>query len=82
MTGLRIPSPTANLSAKLPSDREALLLAALSGSPKFFFGSDSAPHDVYSKKGGTGKTAAGVFTQPYCTQLVMGAFEQAVERGF
>jgi dihydroorotase len=25
-------------------------------------------------------TAAGVFTQPYCTQLVLGALEQAIER--
>jgi dihydroorotase len=43
-------------------------------------GSDSAPHDVSAKKGGRGKTAAGVFTQPYCTQLVLGALEQAIER--
>jgi dihydroorotase len=67
--------------AKLPSDREALILAATSGSPKFFLGSDSAPHDISAKKGPTGKTAAGVFTQPYCTQLVLGAFEEAIERG-
>jgi dihydroorotase len=66
--------------AKWPSDREALIKAAVSGTGKFFFGSDSAPHDIGSKKGGRGKTAAGVFTQPYCTQLVLGAFEQAIER--
>jgi len=65
--------------AKWPSDREALLKAAVSGTGKFFMGSDSAPHDVGAKKGGRGKTAAGVFTQPHVTQLVVGAFEQAVE---
>jgi dihydroorotase len=43
-------------------------------------GSDSAPHDISAKKGGTGKTAAGVFTQPYVTQLVLGAFEEAIAR--
>jgi len=43
-------------------------------------GSDSAPHDISAKKGGTGKTAAGVFTQPYVTQLVLGAFEEAIKR--
>jgi len=57
-----------------------LIKAAVSGSGKFFFGSDSAPHDIASKKSGSRKTAAGVFTQPYCTQLVLGALEQAVER--
>jgi len=72
--------------AKLPSDRVALLKAATSGSPKFFLGTDSAPHPLRAKKGGldpheTGKCAAGVFTQPYATQLVLEAFEQAVEQG-
>ncbi|KUJ15595.1 Dihydroorotase [Mollisia scopiformis] len=66
--------------AKLPRDREALLKAAVSGSPKFFLGSDSAPHDLAKKKGGRGKTAAGVFTQPYVTQLVLDALELAIER--
>ena len=47
---------------------------------KFFLGSDSAPHDLSAKKG-KGKTAAGVFTQPYVCQLVMTALEEAVERG-
>ncbi|CZR60342.1 probable dihydroorotase [Phialocephala subalpina] len=66
--------------AKLPRDREALLKAAVSGSSKFFLGSDSAPHDLKAKKGGRGKTAAGVFTQPYVTQLVLNALEIAIER--
>ena len=71
--------------AKLPSDRIALLKAATSGSPKFFLGTDSAPHPLRAKKGGVdaheaGKCAAGVFTQPYATQLVLEAFEDAVAK--
>ncbi|KAL8768126.1 MAG: hypothetical protein Q9194_005794 [Teloschistes cf. exilis] len=64
--------------AKTVADRNALLRAVASGNPKFFFGSDSAPHPVASKRGG-GKVAAGVFSQPYTTQLVVGALERAVE---
>lgn len=72
--------PCSKPVAKLPHDREALLKAVVSGTGKFFLGSDSAPHDLSQKKGGRGKTAAGVFTQPYVTQLVIGALELAVER--
>lgn len=57
-----------------------MIKAALDGTGKFFLGSDSAPHDVSAKKGGRGKTAAGVFTQPYLLPYVMGALEQAIER--
>lgn len=72
--------------AKLPSDRTALLKAALSGEPKFFLGTDSAPHPIHSKRGGRdeeemGKCAAGVFTQPYATQLVLEAADMAVRQG-
>ena len=70
--------------AKLPEDRFALLKAAASGSPKFFLGTDSAPHPLMSKRGGLdgrGKCAAGVFTQPYATQLVLGAFDIAIKKG-
>ncbi|KAL8747518.1 MAG: hypothetical protein Q9190_000606 [Brigantiaea leucoxantha] len=66
--------------AKTVADRTALLHAAASGNPKFFFGSDSAPHPItlkYSKD----KSAAGIFTQPYATQLVIEALEAAVEVG-
>lgn len=42
-------------------------------------GTDSAPHPLTSKKGE--KVAAGVFTQPYATQLVLLALEDAIERG-
>ena len=66
--------------AKTPADRDALLRAAVSGNPKFFFGSDSAPHPAESKRGGD-KVAAGVFTQPYTTQVVIDSLEQACENG-
>ena len=71
--------------AKLPADRVALLKAATSGDGKFFLGTDSAPHPLRSKKGGMGndcgKCAAGVFTQPYATQIVLEALEEGVEKG-
>ena len=66
--------------AKTVADRTALLRAAVSGNPKFFFGSDSAPHPLTSKRGGD-KVAAGVFTQPYTTQLVIEALERGVKMG-
>ncbi|BFZ54509.1 dihydroorotase [Savitreella phatthalungensis] len=59
--------------AKLPSDREALLVAATSGNPQFFLGSDSAPHPRAAKSGGK-RTAAGVFTQPHLLAYVADAF--------
>ena len=69
--------------AKLPSDRLALLKAAFGGEEKFFFGTDSAPHPMHAKRGGEemGKCAAGVFTQPYATQLVLEAAEVAARQG-
>lgn len=66
--------------AKTVADRTALLHAAASGNPKFFFGSDSAPHPVASKRGGD-KVAAGIFSQPYTTQTVVDALERGVEMG-
>ncbi|KAF2090895.1 Dihydroorotase [Saccharata proteae CBS 121410] len=67
--------------AKLPHDRAALIAAVVSGEDKFFFGSDSAPHPVAAKRSES-KPAAGVFTQPYTTQLVVEALEKAVEKGW
>lgn len=66
--------------AKTFTDRTALLHAVTSGDPKFFFGSDSAPHPITSKYS-EDKSAAGVFTQPYATQLVIEALEIAVDTG-
>lgn len=65
--------------AKLPSDRRALLQTVVSGDPKFFFGTDSAPHPATSKR--ADKYAAGVFTQPHAVGLVIDALEQAVDMG-
>ncbi|ANB12930.1 dihydroorotase [Sugiyamaella lignohabitans] len=61
--------------AKLPADRDALIKAATSGNPKFFFGSDSAPHPVKNKAKASG-AAAGVFTQAYAIPYVAEVFEQ------
>ena len=65
--------------AKLPSDRRALLEAAVSGNPRFFLGTDSAPHPAISKR--ADKYAAGVFTQPHAVGLVIDALEEAVDAG-
>ena len=59
--------------AKLPSDREALVDAAISGNSKFFFGSDSAPHSVADKECACG--AAGVFTAPVLMPALCQLFE-------
>ncbi|OTA55456.1 amidohydrolase 2 [Hypoxylon sp. EC38] len=67
---------------KNPTDRDALVKTVVSGNPKFFFGSDSAPHPIQSKTSAAqGKAPAGVFTQPFVTQLVLLALEEAIERG-
>ena len=70
--------------AKTPRDRIALLKAAASGNPKFFLGSDSAPHPIQSKQGnqdGTGKHAAGVWTQPFVLSYALDALEQGCKLG-
>jgi dihydroorotase len=48
-----------------------------------FSGSDSAPHPLRSKiETQSGQAVpAGVFTQPFATQLVILALEEAIERG-
>ncbi|KZZ99293.1 dihydroorotase [Moelleriella libera RCEF 2490] len=67
---------------KKATDRDALLKAVVSGNPKFFFGSDSAPHQLATKTSAEkGKAPAGVFTQPVVTQLVLMALEEGVDRG-
>ncbi len=58
--------------AKYPRDREALVGAALSSNPKFFFGSDSAPHPRGNKESGCG--CAGVFTAPVALPLLVKFF--------
>ena len=58
--------------AKRDSDRDALLRAALSGNPKFFLGSDSAPHLKEKKECDCG--AAGVYTAPVLLPMLTQIF--------
>lgn len=59
--------------AKRPADREALRQVVISGDPKFFLGTDSAPHDVFLKECSSG--CAGVFTAPCAMQVLAQVFE-------
>lgn len=59
--------------AKRPTDRLAIIDAALSGNPKFFLGSDSAPHAVSQKENACG--AAGVYTAPVLVPALCQIFE-------
>jgi dihydroorotase len=59
---------------KAEEHRQVLLAAATSGSPKFFLGTDSAPHAVSSKEAACG--CAGVFTAHAAIELYAEAFEQ------
>lgn len=53
--------------------RLALRKAAMSGSPKFFLGTDSAPHDRKSKECGCGH--AGIFNAPFALESYAAAFD-------
>ncbi|QFU01537.1 Dihydroorotase [Halomonas sp. THAF5a] len=55
--------------------RQALLEAATSGSPRFFLGTDSAPHAQGDKESACG--CAGVYSAPAALELYATAFEQA-----
>jgi len=59
---------------KRERDRLALLDAATSGSPRFFLGTDSAPHERASKENACG--CAGMFTAHAAIELYAEAFEQ------
>lgn len=61
--------------AKLPRDKRALVSAAVSGKPYFFFGSDSAPHPLESKSKHKG-VCAGVFSQSLAIPYLAQIFEQ------
>ncbi len=58
---------------KTPRDRAALVQAAISANPRFFFGSDSAPHPPAAKAAG----AAGVYAAPVAMPLLAAVFEAA-----
>lgn len=55
--------------------RRALVAAAVSGSPKFFLGTDSAPHARAAKETACG--CAGIYTAHAAIELYAEAFEQA-----
>lgn len=55
--------------------RRALIKAATSGSPKFFLGTDSAPHARFAKEAGCG--CAGCYTAPLALELYAEAFAAA-----
>ena len=61
--------------AKDPTDRAALVQAVISGCPKFFFGSDSAPHPKEGKQR-LYDCCAGIFTAPVALGLLADIFEQ------
>jgi dihydroorotase len=60
---------------KREQHRQALLTAATSGNPKFFLGTDSAPHAQAHKESNCG--CAGIYTAPAALALYAEAFEQA-----
>ena len=60
---------------KREEHREALVEAAISGNPKFFLGTDSAPHSRASKEAGCG--CAGVYSAHAAIELYATAFEEA-----
>lgn len=60
---------------KFPKDREAIRRVVFSGNPKFFLGTDSAPHEKEKKECPCG--AAGVYSAPVAIPLLAQEFERA-----
>lgn len=60
---------------KREHDRQALVEAATSDDPRFFLGTDSAPHAKHTKEAACG--CAGVFSAHAAIELYAEAFEQA-----
>jgi len=54
--------------------QESLVVAATSGSPKFFLGSDSAPHEKHQKESSCG--CAGIFSAHATIELYAEAFDR------
>jgi dihydroorotase len=59
---------------KRERDRQALLAAATSGNPRFFLGTDSAPHERATKENACG--CAGMFTAHAAIELYAEAFDE------
>jgi dihydroorotase len=66
--------------AKRERHRRAVRAAAVSGLPKFFLGTDSAPHARAAKESACG--CAGIFNAPFALESYVGVFEEenALER--
>ncbi|MBV9840007.1 MAG: dihydroorotase [Sphingomonadaceae bacterium] len=60
--------------AKRERHRLAVRRAAVSGSPKFFLGTDSAPHGVHRKEAACG--CAGIFNAPFALEGYARVFEE------
>lgn len=60
---------------KRRTHQEALIAAATSGNPKFFLGTDSAPHAQSKKENACG--CAGCYSAPNAIELYAQAFDQA-----
>jgi len=60
---------------KREAHRQALVEAAISGNPRYFLGTDSAPHPKGEKEAACG--CAGCYTAPIALELYAEAFEDA-----
>lgn len=60
--------------AKREQHRLALRAAAISGSPKFFLGTDTAPHAIEAKESACG--CAGIFNAPFALESYAAVFEE------
>ncbi len=60
---------------KRETHRQALITAATSGNPKFFLGTDSAPHTTSSKESACG--CAGIYTAHAAIELYTEIFDEA-----
>jgi len=60
--------------AKRERHRLAVRRAAVSGSPRFFLGTDSAPHVVGAKESGCG--CAGIFNAPFALEAYLRVFDE------
>lgn len=60
---------------KRETHRQALVTAAISGNPKFFLGTDSAPHAIGAKESACG--CAGVYSAHAAIELYAEAFDAA-----
>ena len=66
---------TACRSSSARAHRQALVAAATSGNPRFFLGTDSAPHAKHAKENACG--CAGCYSAPAALPLYAEAFEDA-----